>query len=62
MSREALASFDEPEKASPFSDEAAVLGVDFRARLADGRASARRDLQQSPVSYRRSHAGKKGRM
>jgi len=38
---EALLSFDQAEKESPFVGEAAALGEDFRAQLAEGRRRAR---------------------
>jgi len=38
--REALLSFDRAEKESPFVGEAAALGEDFRAQLAEGRRRA----------------------
>jgi tetratricopeptide (TPR) repeat protein len=43
---QALLSFDKAEKGSPFVGEAAPLGAAFNARLAEGRASARRKLAE----------------
>jgi len=43
---EALLSFDQAEKESPFVDEAAALGGDFRAQLAEGRRRALERLDQ----------------
>jgi len=46
--QQALAAFDRAQGASPYEKGASVLGVDFHARLADGRARAWKMLNDLP--------------
>jgi tetratricopeptide (TPR) repeat protein len=46
LPEQALASFDEVEKRSPFVDEAASLGAEFNRQMAEARANAWRKLAE----------------